>query len=275
MKYTVGKVSKLFRISSDTLRHYDRLGLLKPEIDPVSGYRYYEMSHLQQLDFILRAKYLEIPLSEVKDILDSEDLNKYETLLLRQQEIIAEKISHLQKLNIILANSKKELNEVIHFNKNYDFDKIEILNEPKNYYCLTEKEYMEDSNITNILGDICNENFDSPNEDNIEDVESHTYTIENEHTVIENKGFVYLTETPKNKKPLDNYLLNKYGKIPNNKIEGNYIIVNFFGSKQQLKEYLLSLNNYFNGNNNIIVTSKFCLYKKVNSEFYYEILYKL
>lgn len=276
MKYTIGKISKLFRISTDTLRHYDRLGLLKPNIDVESGYRYYEMKHLQQLDFILRAKYLEIPLSEVKDILDSEDLSKYDSLLLKQQEIIKEKINHLEKLNIILSKSKKDLDEVMSFRKNYDFENIKILNKPINYYTLTVKEYMEDINIMNILGDICDENFDSPHENNIEDEEFRLYTIENQNQIIKDEKYVYLLETPKNKEPLDNYFLSKYNKIPVKKIDGNYISVNFYGSEEDLKEYLILLNNHFNKDTkkDILVRFKFYLYKKINPEYYWQILYQ-
>lgn len=33
MKLSIGQVSKLFDISKDTLRHYDKIGLLKPEVN--------------------------------------------------------------------------------------------------------------------------------------------------------------------------------------------------------------------------------------------------
>lgn len=276
MRYTIGKVSKLFRISTDTLRHYDRLGLLKPDIDPNSGYRFYDINHIQKLEFILRSKYLEIPLSEVKDILESEDLNKYEDLLKKQQEIIKEKIKHLENLNIILSRSEKDLNEVINYKKNYNFEKLKVLNIPKNYYMLNLKEYMEDSNIMNILGDICSENFDCPNESNIEDQEFHIYNIENENNIVEDEKNIYLLETSKNKVPLDKYLLSKYGKIPTVKVDEDYIVSNFYGNKDELKEYLLLLHNHFRGDSKkgILIKSSFCLYKKVDSKYYWEILYR-
>ena len=277
MKYTIGKVSKLFRISSDTLRHYDKLGLLKPEVDENSGYRYYEMRHLHQLDFILRAKYLEVPLSEVKEILESEDLNQYENLLSKQQKTLEDKINHLEKLKILLSKSKKELDEVVNYKKSCKFDELKILNETINYYYLSSKEYMEDNVIMNILGDICDENFNSPSDVTLEDEVFNIYNIINKNQIIENKNNVYLLQTPRNKEPLDNYFLNKYGNIPSKKISKNYIVANYYGTENEMKEYVLSLSNYFNGNNanDILVRFKFCLHKKIDSYYYWEIIYKL
>ena len=40
---TIGQMSKVCGVSVKTLRHYDKIGLLKPQrIDEINGYRYYE-----------------------------------------------------------------------------------------------------------------------------------------------------------------------------------------------------------------------------------------
>lgn len=45
----IGDFSKLSRITIRMLRHYDEIGLLKPEkVDQTTGYRYYEESQLLQ-----------------------------------------------------------------------------------------------------------------------------------------------------------------------------------------------------------------------------------
>lgn len=46
MKLLTGQVSKIFNISKDTLRYYDKMGLLKPEINKSNGYRYYSQEHI-------------------------------------------------------------------------------------------------------------------------------------------------------------------------------------------------------------------------------------
>ncbi|WP_281532626.1 MerR family DNA-binding transcriptional regulator, partial [Anaerocolumna aminovalerica] len=63
----IGQVSKLYGISLDTLRHYDRKGLLKPIIDSQNDYRYYSLEHLDILEMILVGKYINIPLDQMKE----------------------------------------------------------------------------------------------------------------------------------------------------------------------------------------------------------------
>lgn len=271
MKYNIGKVSKLFRVSSDTLRHYDKIGLLKPNVDLNTGYRFYNMEHIRKLEFILRAKYLEIPLSEIKEILESEDLNQYKFLLSKQQNIIEEKIKHLENIKMLLSKNEEELNKVLNYNENFNFDKLEIICEPKNYYILNMKEYIEDSNITNILGDICDENFSLPDKEYIEDEEFHLYNIKN-NEIFEDNENVYLLETKKNKPLLDKYLFNKYGKIPILKID-KYIVDYFYGDKFEFEKYLNILHSHFKCGEKILVKSSFCLYKKINSKHYFKIMY--
>ena len=49
----IGQVCNLYGISLDTLRYYDRKGLLKPLVDKDSGYRYYTLGHLDVLEMLL------------------------------------------------------------------------------------------------------------------------------------------------------------------------------------------------------------------------------
>ena len=50
---TIGQMAALNHISAQTLRLYDREGLLKPEYqDPANGYRYYHIDQCAQLDMI-------------------------------------------------------------------------------------------------------------------------------------------------------------------------------------------------------------------------------
>ena len=42
MRYTQKDVCRAFDIKRDTLRHYERLGIIEPEVDPSNGYRYYD-----------------------------------------------------------------------------------------------------------------------------------------------------------------------------------------------------------------------------------------
>ena len=57
--FQIGTVAKLFHLSVSSLRHYEDIGLLKPEyVSPESGYRYYSARQFEVLSSIryLRAR---------------------------------------------------------------------------------------------------------------------------------------------------------------------------------------------------------------------------
>lgn len=70
----IGDFSKLSRISIRMLRHYDEIGLLKPdEVDDFTGYRYYSENKLPQAGLIQALKELGFGLSAIGEILKQYD----------------------------------------------------------------------------------------------------------------------------------------------------------------------------------------------------------
>ena len=68
--YRIGETASLMGITTQTLRFYDKIGLVKPiKIDPRTGYRYYAY---EQFHFIDRIKYLQslgMPLDDIKEVM--------------------------------------------------------------------------------------------------------------------------------------------------------------------------------------------------------------
>lgn len=63
----IGKVASLYDITVQTLRHYDKIGLFRPEvINPETGYRYYSVLQLRQLEYILFLRQLNFSLPEIQ-----------------------------------------------------------------------------------------------------------------------------------------------------------------------------------------------------------------
>ena len=67
---TVKEVSELTGISIRTLRYYDEIGLLKPTKITAAGYRLHDENSLKQLREIMFYREFEIPLSEIKMIME-------------------------------------------------------------------------------------------------------------------------------------------------------------------------------------------------------------
>src|SRR5689334_1965813 len=69
--FTIGDFARHGRVTVRMLRHYDRLGLLRPaRVDPDSGYRFYEAAQLSRLNRIVALKDLGLTLEQVLSILD-------------------------------------------------------------------------------------------------------------------------------------------------------------------------------------------------------------
>lgn len=65
MKLTIGKLAKQSGVTIETIRHYQRIGLLDEPEKPLSGYRHYPADAVSRLGFIKRAQRAGFTLKEV------------------------------------------------------------------------------------------------------------------------------------------------------------------------------------------------------------------
>lgn len=66
---TIGQLARLVETSSDTLRFYERRGLLEPARRTSAGYRLYDRSAIDRLGFIRKAQALGLSLDQVAEVL--------------------------------------------------------------------------------------------------------------------------------------------------------------------------------------------------------------
>lgn len=97
MRYSVGQVAKIARVTVRTLHHYDAIGLLHPSGRLDSQYRSYSMADLERLQRILCYRQLGFPLDRVKAMLDDPDTNPLEHLR-RQHTLLSDRITELQRM---------------------------------------------------------------------------------------------------------------------------------------------------------------------------------
>ena len=67
---SIGKLASVTQVSTNTLRYYEREGLLPRPRRGASGYREYDGNAVDRVHFILRAKELGFSLEEIADLLD-------------------------------------------------------------------------------------------------------------------------------------------------------------------------------------------------------------
>jgi MerR family mercuric resistance operon transcriptional regulator len=67
--YAIGAASKRTGCHIETIRYYERIGLLPPASRSATGYRRYGLEHLKRLTFIRRARDLGFTLDEIRRLL--------------------------------------------------------------------------------------------------------------------------------------------------------------------------------------------------------------
>lgn len=71
--YRIGEASEQAGMSADTLRYYERIGLLHPILRDGGGRRFYTGADLERLRFIARAQAMDFTLTEIGQLLDLRD----------------------------------------------------------------------------------------------------------------------------------------------------------------------------------------------------------
>ena len=97
-KLSIGQMAELNHVSEQTLRLYDKEGLLVPRcVDPVTGYRYYHIIQSAKLDLIQNMKIYGMTLRQIRSFLDSNDPAALREMLSEQADSIEERIRQLRR----------------------------------------------------------------------------------------------------------------------------------------------------------------------------------
>lgn len=95
--FTISEFAKLRDININSLRYYEKIGVLVPAYtDPKTGYRYYTPDQLSILDAILLCISLDIPLKQLSEYKDEDSYLLNEKLYEKGQELAKEKIKYIQ-----------------------------------------------------------------------------------------------------------------------------------------------------------------------------------
>jgi DNA-binding transcriptional MerR regulator len=97
---TVKEVSELTGISVRTLHYYDEIGLFEPTVVSEAGYRLYDDKALERLQQILFFREFDMPLKEIKNIMENPDLDKNRMLQSQKQVLVLKK----ERLERIIAS---------------------------------------------------------------------------------------------------------------------------------------------------------------------------
>ena len=99
---TIKEVSKMYNLSPDNLRFYEKKGLIGPVKKTSGGIRDYEEDDLKRIEFIKCMRSAEIPVIVLKEYVDlfsagDETIKERRKLLEEQKHILEDKIAKMQE----------------------------------------------------------------------------------------------------------------------------------------------------------------------------------
>lgn len=119
MKYSISEVVKKLNINKETIRYYEKIGLLKDTKRDSNGYRVYSDNDIETLQFIRMAKDYDFTLKEIEILLNkifdrNKNLNKEAASKIVEDKIIEieEKIKELDTIKKVLYKVKSDVLEM-------------------------------------------------------------------------------------------------------------------------------------------------------------------
>jgi len=108
-EFTIGQLSKLTDVNIETIRYYEKIGIIPHPPRNSSGYRIYSSPHLERLSFVRRSRELGFSQPEVRKLLELVDEHTYTCAEVREMTVrhlstVRDKIKDLRKLEKALAN---------------------------------------------------------------------------------------------------------------------------------------------------------------------------
>ena len=243
--YKINEISNLYNIGKDSLRYYEKIGILKPKREE-NGYRLYSIQDIWRLNIIKDLRILNFSMDKIKDYLENRTVSNTLDILNEEIGIIEEKI--------------KELN----FQKNTIKTRIKSLSED---FSITELEQIEVKYMPERKVIMLNDNFTRD--------EEVDFLIKKLHKKHENKLYLlgnnYLGVTMNlqdvYKKKYNSYtsvffILNKNDKdydfiLP----ESDYIVLQYRGGYDKTKKFIPIMLDYIENNDYEILSDPIEMYK--------------
>jgi MerR family transcriptional regulator, mercuric resistance operon regulatory protein len=101
----IGELARTVDVNVETIRYYQRIGLLGLPEKPYGGMRSYSDEDLQRLRFIRRAQQLGFSLEDIRELLElsSSDCERVEKLAIEKLSLVKAKLRQLRRIESTLA----------------------------------------------------------------------------------------------------------------------------------------------------------------------------
>ena len=110
MGLTIGKLARKAEVNVETIRYYERTGLIEQPVKPPGGFRHYDRAILERILFIKKAQTLGFKLEEIKTLLELSvgHCTEIQSIAEDKLEDVQEKIQDLRQLETVLTDLVKQ-----------------------------------------------------------------------------------------------------------------------------------------------------------------------
>lgn len=110
--YRIGEVANRTHCSPESIRHYEKRGLLTPPKRGEQGYRIYDQAALERIGFIRHGRSLGLDLHSIQELLALSD--NPDTDCTAADDIASRHLQHLEERITALQALADELRQVVH-----------------------------------------------------------------------------------------------------------------------------------------------------------------
>ena len=221
--YTIGEISKIYQIGTDSLRYYEKLGILSPRRG-ANGYRIYGLDDLWKLNVIRDLRRLDFPMEKIRNYMQNRSIESTRTLLEEELGLIEEHMKALEKLKENVSERLSTLEKATR----QPLDTVILKHFPKRKCHILNHLYHTDEEMDMLIKQLMNKD------------KNHLYILGN------NRIGSFL--------PLEDATQNRFGDYagvciidPNGTDEldeGDYLSVCYQGNSHQHKSYLPMIQEY-------------------------------
>lgn len=143
--YKISEISKLYGIGPDSLRYYERLGILTPKRD-TNKYRLYSLKDIYKLNLIRDLRKLNFSMTQIKDYLDNQTIDNTLDILHKEKNFVKAQLQELKEKEQIINDRI----ETLITSRNIEPECITIKSLPRRLF-VREKAYITQDEEMDLL----------------------------------------------------------------------------------------------------------------------------
>lgn len=120
MGYRIGQVADFLNITADTIRFYEKEGIIHPVKNPDNGYREYSFEDISRLSDILFYRDVDFSISDIRDIINGVSSEEMLTMIREKELKVAESLKFFANLLTKMENWEKLHREALAFENRFE-----------------------------------------------------------------------------------------------------------------------------------------------------------